>query len=522
MTTAVEDAAPVRTTAFVGSVNLIAQVADKLFSFGQIILIAAFLGASPSADLLFLASIVPLTIGYVVGEPIGRAFLTLLVREPNPQEARHLAASAFVLTGLALTAITLAYAVTACVLVTLLTPGGSGSLAPWLTMSLIAPCAGLAGLLSGILLWRHDYTWAAARIPIASGTGLALVFLAAETSGRLVWIAVALAASYAVSALVAYLRVGRELGIGWGFATTREALTDATRVKQLIVGPTIGGAIGGQVIVTIERLLAGGLVGTGAVAVVSYARGIATAPTVLGQAVGASGYPRVVRAEAEGDSAFLRESFIRGLRLAIFFGLACTAFLLLYGPAAVTAILEHGKFSNVSAGQTARVLLAFAAATFSGSLIAYLVPFIYGLNRFRAIIWVELAIFLVYLVLAPLGAGFKGLTGLAVAFAIAQSCGVLTAIEVCRRALGLSRARLAKVVLVPVAVPVCAVIAAEAAYRIAIDRAQLPVQLRGIIRVGGGGICFLLAMVVVLLVSPLPEAEQFRRLLRGRRAQSVQ
>jgi putative peptidoglycan lipid II flippase len=518
MASAVDNTAPDRTTVFVGSVNLAAQLADKLCSFGQIVLIAALLGATPAGDLIFLASIVPLTIGYVVGEPVGRAFLTLLVREDRPDEARRLAASGFVLTASALGLLTLLYMGAASVLVTVFTPDGSGSLTPWLTLGLIAPFAGLAGMLSGILLWLRDYPWAAARTPIASAAGLALVALAAWGSGRLVWIAAALTAGYALSALMVYLRVARSLGLGWGFATSRSALVRAARVRGLIVGPTVGGAIGGQVIVTMERLLAGALVGTGSVAVVSYARGIATAPTVLAQAVGASGYPLLVRREAAGDTAFLRESFIRGLRLSIFVGACCAAFLLLFGPAAVVAIFQRGKFGAYASNETGRVLIAFAAATFSGSLIAYLVPFIYGLNRFRAIIRLELAIFLVYVAFAPIGALFFGLSGLALAFAAAQSCGVIVAIDVCRRAVHLGSRQLVQMIFAPVLIPVIEVVVVALLYRVVVDRTQahLPVELRGIVRVGGAALLLAGSMTAALLLSSLPEALQLRRFLSRR------
>jgi peptidoglycan biosynthesis protein MviN/MurJ (putative lipid II flippase) len=518
MASAVDNTAPDRTTVFVGSVNLVAQLADKLCSFGQIILIAALLGATPAGDLIFLASIVPLTIGYVVGEPVGRAFLTLLIREDRPDEARRLAASAFVLTASTLGLLTVLYMGAASVLVRVFTPDGSASLTPWLILSLIAPFAGLAGLLSGILLWLRDYPWAAARTPIASAAGLALVALAAWGSGRLVWIAAALTAGYALSAVLVYLRVARSLGPGWGFATSRSSLAEAGRVKDLIVGPTIGGAIGGQVIVTIERLLAGALVGTGSVAVVSYARGIATAPTVLAQAIGASGYPTLVRREAAGDTAFLRESFIRGLRLSIFVGACCAAFLVLFGPAAVVAIFQRGKFGVYASNETGRVLIAFAAATFSGSLIAYLVPFIYGLNRFRSIIRLELAIFLVYVTLAPIGALFFGLPGLALAFASAQSCGVIVAIDVCRSAVRLGWGRLARVIFVPIALPVVEVLVLAVVYRLVIDATEshLPVEFRGIVRVGGAALLLGGSMTAALLLSSLPEALQLRRFLSRR------
>jgi peptidoglycan biosynthesis protein MviN/MurJ (putative lipid II flippase) len=511
-----------RTTIFVGSVNLIAQVADKLFSFGQIVVIAASLGASPAADLLFLASIVPLTVGYVVGEPVGRAFLTLLVRETDEEQSRRLAASAFVLTVVALIVIAGAYALLASVLVTLFTPGGSGSLGPWLTLSAIAPCAGIAGLLSGILLWLHDYTWAAARMPIASAFGLVLVLVAASTSGRLVWIAAALSASYGFSAVVTYLRVARALGPRWAVAITRADLLSASRVRRLVLGPTVGGAIGGQVIVAIERLLAGAIVGTGAVSIISYARGIATAPTVLAQAVGASSYPRVVRAEAEGQHDFLRESLVRGLRLSLFFGLSCMAFLVLFGPAAVSAVLERGKFTVAAANQTGHVLIAFSVATFSGSLIAYLIPFIYGLNRFRSIIKVELAIFIAYLLVAPIVVSAEGLPGLAAAFAIAQSCGVVVALNLCRRAIGVTWRRLARRTIMPAFIPMAVVVVVEIAYRLLVDSVPPPIAYRGIVRAGGGGLVLTVAMAFVLLVSPLPESEQLRQALRRKFGHSVQ
>jgi peptidoglycan biosynthesis protein MviN/MurJ (putative lipid II flippase) len=195
-------------------------------------------------------------------------------------------------------------------------------------------------------------------------------------------------------------------------------------------------------------------------------------------------------------------------------------FLLLFGPAAVGAVFERGKFGHAASGETGRVLIAFSAATFTGSLIAYLVPFIYGLNRFRAIIWVELAVFAVYLAGAPLGAEFWGLTGLATAFAAAQFCGAAVAIDVCRRAVGWGWARLTQVVLVPVLCPVAVATLVQVLYRVVLDHAQLPVGFRGFARVGGGATLLLVAMGGALLLSRLPEAEQLRSFLR--RAQSSQ
>jgi len=45
-----------RSSAFIGSVNLVAQVGDKLLSFGQIIVIAAVFGSTTRADTFSRAS----------------------------------------------------------------------------------------------------------------------------------------------------------------------------------------------------------------------------------------------------------------------------------------------------------------------------------------------------------------------------------------------------------------------------------------------------------------------------------
>jgi peptidoglycan biosynthesis protein MviN/MurJ (putative lipid II flippase) len=515
MAIAVDEVGVPRTTTFIGSVNLVAQIADKLLSFGQIILVAAVLGSSASGDEFFLASIVPLTIGFVVGEPAGRALVTLLVRGPSLDAGRSIAASGLLLTVGTLVALTLAYDAVAVVLVRIFTPAASGDVWPWLAFSLIAPAMGIGGVLSGLLIWLHRYGWAAARIPLASVLGLALLSLAIVFSNRLLWIALALSGGYVLTALLLYLRVTALLGRRWISSADRASFRTAAGAGRMLIGPAAGGAIGGQVIVTLERILAG-TIGTGNVASISYARGMATAPTVLAQAVGASSYPSLVRSEAAGDVGFLRESLTRGLRLGLYVGLTTAAFLVLYGPAAVDAILQRGNFAPHAADQTSHVLVSFAASTLTGSLLVYLVSVIYGLGRFSAILWLELAVFATYLVAALILRATNGLTGLAVAFAIAQAAGVIVAAGVCMKVTGLSITTVLRRVILPVLPLAAIVVSVIALYRLATSGLVVPVGIRGIVRVGGGGLCLLITGTAVLLLSPLPEAAQLRQFLRRR------
>ena len=507
-----------RSSAFIGSVNLVAQVGDKLLSFGQIIVIAAVFGSTTRADTFFPASIVPLTIGFVVGEPIGRAYTTLLVAETDRAAAARLAAGAVALTASALLAVTVLYDFAAVVTVTLATPAGSGDVWPWLAFSAIGPAMGLAGLFSGILIWQHSYVAAAVRVPLASLVGLVLLGLVLSSSHGLVWVGLALAGGYAASAVVLFLRVSATLGRRWALAVTHEGLRAAFEARRLLAGPSVGGAIGGQVIVTIERVLAGTL-GAGAVASISYARGLATAPTVFAQAIGASSYPRLVRASADGDTDHQRESFVRGLRLSLLLGAAFVAFLVLFGPDTVFAVFKRGKFQSNTADDVGGALVWFSASTLTGSLIVYLVSVIYGLGRFAAILRLELAIFATYVVAAPIGLVLFGLDGLAAAFGIAQAAGVVAALSICARAVGMSArevVREAGLQVLPLAI---AAVALLAVYRLAIDNARIPNGLVGDVRVGGAAVCLAVGCTAILLASSLPEAAQLRRFLfRPRRA----
>jgi peptidoglycan biosynthesis protein MviN/MurJ (putative lipid II flippase) len=496
-------------------VNLAGQVADKLLSFGQIILIAAVLGSTAGGDLFFLASVVPLTIGFVVGEPVGRAYLTLLVRERELAITRQLAASGFILTVALLVAATLLYSGVAIVLVTVFTPAGSGDIWPWLAFAVLAPAMGIGGLLSGLLIWQHRYGWAAARAPLASLAGLVWLAVAVELSNRVVWIAVAVSGGYIVAAGVLYFVVGRSLGRSWLLAASRQGLAAAAEVRTLLIGPSVGAAMGGQVLVTIERVLAGTL-GAGSVASISYARGMATAPTVLAQAVGASAYPRLVHAEAANDLGHIRESLVRGLRLSLYLGVSTTAFLVLFGQQAVSAVLARGKFDPSAVDATGRALVAFAFSTFTGSLIVYLVSVIYGLGRFRAILWLELAIFVTYLVVAPALRFWIGFVGLATAFAVSQAAGVVVACVTCMRAAGIASAELIRRVVVPISPLAGVLVAVLLVYRGVVDHVGLPIELKGIVIVGGGGLCLLVTGSALLLLSGLPEAAQIRDAVRRR------
>ncbi len=507
-----------RSGAFIGAVNLITQAADRLLAFGQIVLIAAVFGVSLDADRYFLAGVVPLTIGYVVGDLVSRAFMTLV--SEDPARAKQLAASGLVICAAVLAALSAAYVAAAALIVQLVTPTGSADLAIWLAFVPIPLGLGLSAFLGAVLLWREHYVWSAARLPVATAIGLALAAAAALADKGVVWFGLATSAGYVLTAVVLYLRVAGDLGVRWPARVDRQALGQAWGVRRKLVAPAIGSVIGGQVLVLVERALASPL-GIGSVAAIAYARGIATAPTAVSQALGAAVYPALVRGNAAASPAYIRDLVGRGLRLAILFGTGIGAYLALFGTDVIAFLLQRGAFDAASAERAGSLLEIFGLAAFAASLVFFLVPVLYGLDHFGAILVLESAIFLPYLALAfPLRAAF-GLEGLAAAFALALAVGAAVAIGMVARRTALSPQVILSDVLIPIVPMAAAVTGALGIYRLVVDVVDVRIGLDGVVRIGGSAAVLVLAIGLALLASPKPEGARLRSLLRGGRLRSM-
>lgn len=504
-----------RSIAFLGSLNFMTQVGDRLLVFVQIAFVAAVFGVSTQADLFFLVSIVPLTIGSVVGEPFGRAFLTLLVRTQSKAEGAALAAAGFFLTAVVLVGLTAIYLGLAFAVVRREAPAGSTDFAPWLLAGLIAPGLGLGVYLSAVLLWLHRYGWSALRAPLASLTALALIALAAVTTDGVTWIVAALAAGYVAGTVALLGPLAATLGGGWLLRPTRAALREAWALRGKVIPPTLGGMLGGQVIVLLERALAAPL-GPGAVALVSYARGIAGAPTVVGTAMGAGAYPGLVRAEAADSQEYMRRSFLSSLRLTATVGGGIAAFFALFGSGLAAFLFERGAFQLESADRVGELLVAFAVSTAAGSLLGFLSHALYGINRFAAVLYVQAAAFATYVVAAFSLRESFGLTGIAVAFSVAQMVGALTGVLIVGRRLAIGPIELLRGAATPVAVGVFLTGVALVGYRVLVDTIDVPTGWRGAVRIGGGGLCLALALAGTLLLSGQSEGKRMREVLSRR------
>jgi len=468
-----EQAFAARSPGFIGGVYLASQTVDRLAAFALFVLLAGLYGISHSADTYFLAAAAPLAIGGALGEPLARAFQTSLVSHPADEGGRCLAAAGLALTAAVVVGMTAVYLAVALPLVVAL---HQGPVWVWLLLSTTGVALGLITYSSSVLVWLEDYVWSALRFPLVSISSLVLVGSIASATRSLVAVAAAVALAYALTAALLYVRIARSLGASWGIRFGRaDAVRAVGAVRHRVAAPMLGGLLGGQVIVLVERYLAAGLA-VGSVAVLSYARGIAGTPMIVAQSLGAGRYPSVVRAQAVDALDYVRSSFVRGLRVTLLIAGAFAVVFVFFARDIVAVLLEHGGLEAGAARSIAHVLALLSLWTVSGSLGFYLVFIFYGVDYFKGILYFEAAVFGAYVVLAPVLRGLDGVDGLAIALSVAHVFGSTIALGIVARRLDVQPLELVRRLL-PILWRLAALAGEAFALRVALDGAPRLLRL---------------------------------------------
>lgn len=424
-----------RSASFIGSMTLAGRVVERLAALGQIVLVAAFLGATTQADLYFIASIVPLLIGGLLGEAFYVSILPSLSRRQTPEETAELAAAGFWVGAAVLALVTSAYLAAAAVVVSVAKPAGSSDLAAWFAFAPIGILLGLGAYVAALLLRFECYTWPPFRSAASATVGLILSAVALEVTDDVVWVAVAITIGYAV-ALVLLIAEAVSVG-GWRFfgRPTTPALREVMRLRGKVVASLVGGLLGGQVFVFLERFLAASL-GVGAVAAISYARGVAFTPNVLAQSISLGLYPGMLRAHAEENLAYVRGSFVAGLRLTLFIAAAAAAYAAAFAPEIARFVFDRGDLPATSIVEISRALRAFSIALVASMVLVFTARVFNALDYFRAIVVSQGAALLVYVVLAPVFRPWQGMVGLALALSVAEAFAALLALWIAWRRIG--------------------------------------------------------------------------------------
>lgn len=500
-----------RSATFIGSFALVGRVTERTAALAQILIVASLFGSGFVADQYFIASIVPLMLGSVLGEAFAAAALPALERARGRQVVEWSAAG-FWLVTVVLAVATIGYATAAAVFVAAERPAGSVTIL-WLVFATVAFTLGVSGYLGAVLLRYERYVWPPFRLATASLAGLLFTVLAAAFTDDVIWVAAAVSAGYAVSVTLMLAEIGRVAGAGWLLQPTREGTAELVRQSRNAGSAVASGLIGGQLFVLIERALAASL-GVGAVATLSYARGVVFAPNAIGQAIAAGVYPGMVRSYGASYLPDVVERVVRALRLSVFVGIPFLVFFEAFGTEAVAFVFERGAFGEHDAAAVGEVVRALAPALLGNVLLIVAWRVLYAIDFFRASVWSMLTVLAVYAAtVLPFRAAW-GVSGLAAAFSIAELAGGLVAVSLAVRRVTSHPAAVLRDALMPAVGRGGAVAAVLVAYRLVFAVVDVPVALRGVVHIGGAAVIGAAAAGALLWRSGWPEADRLKLAVR--------
>ena len=504
---------PQPSATFIGSFALVGRVAERVAALAQILVVASLFGSGLAADQYFIASIVPLMLGSVLGEAFAAAALPALERARGRQVVEW-AASGLWLVAATLAAATLAYAVAATIFVQVATPAGSAALL-WLVFATITFTLGLSGYLGAVLLRYERYVWPPFRLATAALAGLAFTVVAALFSDDVVWIAAGVAGGYAVSVVLMLAEIGTVAGGSWLRRPTREGTSELLRQRRNAASAVASGLIGGQLFVLMERARAATL-GVGAVATLSYARGTVFSPNAVGQAIAAGVYPGMVRSYAAERRDDVVERLVRALRLTVFVGIPFLVFFEAFGTEVAALIFERGAFDTRDAAVVGDTVNALAPALLGNLLLIVAWRTLYAIDYFRATVWSMLTVLAVYGATASPFRAEWGVTGLAAAFSVAELAGGLVAVSLAVRRIAPRPREVFRHGLVPAVTGGALVGITIVTYRLVLGAVDVAVPLQSVVHVGGAVGVGTAAAAVVLWRSGWPEVDRLKRFLRQR------
>ena len=498
-----------RSATFIGSFTFAGRVVERLGAFGQIALIASVYGSGFLADRYFIASIVPLIIGAIMGEALSANILPALVR--GQTDRARLVSGGFWLAAALLTLVTALYILVAAWVVHAEAPAGSTALGVWLAFAPIGLLLGLGGYLSGVLTYFEHYVWPPFRSAVSTIGGFLLTVLVLLFTHSLVWVACAVSGGYALALAALVLEIRRAAGPAALSRPSREGVAAASSLAGGLTAPVLGGLIGGQIFVLIERALAS-TIGVGAVSTLSYARGIAFTPVIASQSVALGVYPGMVRAYEARDLGHVRGGLLRGIRLTLFLAFVFAAFFATFAHQTIAVLLERGAFGAQSATAVSHVLAAFSLGLLGNMVMVFAARVFYAVDYFRAGAWSQVFALALYAMAAlPMRAAW-GTTGLALAFGVAEVGGAVFAILLAARRVSFGGRDILVGAVVPAAARAAIVAAALLLVRLAFSR-NVPssssfVQLVIALAVGT------LVSTVVLWRSNWPELGRMKRTVR--------
>ena len=413
-----------RTLARAGLIVTSAFLLSRLLGWFRLVVMSTTFGASGDLDTFFAAFRIPdLIFQLVAAGALSSALIPIvagLLATGAQVRAWRIVSTVTNLMLVALAGLAVVVAVFAPILVPLITPGfdlvETARTVELTRIMLLSPILLALGAVATSALNADGRFAAAAIAPIVYNVGIigGAVFLAPSLGVDGLAIGVVLGSLGHLA-----IQVGPLLGTGFRYEPTIDLADDQARKALVLMAPRALGLGVSQVTFVVATTLASSL-GTGAISAFNIAFTLLQIPIgVIGVPLGVVVFPSMARELARGSSEGYVALLTRSLRLLLFVMLPITGLAIVLRRQIVTLLFDYGRFDQHAIDVTAGTFLFFLLGLAAHSAIAVLARAFYARQDTRTPVIAAIGAVVVNSSLAVILVGPLGLSGLALAIAIA-------------------------------------------------------------------------------------------------------
>lgn len=357
-------------------VTMVVTVSGSALGFVRDLLLARYFGAGSDTDAFLVSWTVPETAFPLVVEGAMSFLLVPLFSRAvaGNLSAREAVAATLPRITAVLVVVSTVVALAAPVIVRFLAPGlAEPELAVTCTRltSVTVLMFGLAGYVSAALRAHHVFA-APAAIHLAYNVGILGLMWTLHGRIGIVSAAAGVALGSVFMVLVQLPSFVRHVG----FSLRRTSGPALVTLGAFV--PLAAYTLTRQAQVFVERFLGSNLE-PGTISYLNYAQKMAQLPMLVALLVCTVTFPTLARNVAAGEDAAARRRLESDLRTVTAMILVAASYLVVFAPAIVEVLLEHGEFSNADTNATAAILRVYALGLLGHALVGVLSrPFFTG------------------------------------------------------------------------------------------------------------------------------------------------
>jgi peptidoglycan biosynthesis protein MviN/MurJ (putative lipid II flippase) len=272
----------------------------------------------------------------------------------------------------------------------------------------------LSGVYAAYFVAHRRYTLAVFRVPLATSSALALVFVFIPFWRSAGALAGSIAAANLAVLVLLFFRGPRH-------EEADPTLTGSVQSYRRLLGSTasafVAVAIGGPLVIVVERALASTLA-TGAVALLTFSRNVATVPVLLPSALASGVFPTAAAHHADARRRSLAALMLASVRVGALFGFASVAFLIIGRVELVRVALERGALHQAQARTVTHLIVILSWSLIGASVLVLVSRALFAMERYRFVATLSAGSLVLYVGLAAILRWQLGIDGLAAGFSI--------------------------------------------------------------------------------------------------------